>query len=274
MIDLMKDFAVFILSHNRAENIDTLDMLKKTKYSGKYYVVISTDDHQISRYKELIAPENLLIFDKDSINVDSMTPSSNKKRNSPLYARQYICNYVRNNTNYKYFLMADDDIKQVVHKVNNNGRMKNIVVNDINPIFIYFIQFLCCSDNLAGVSPSYGAGFIGGIKDILKVGRDCFQFVFFKTSKIKDYVGFREEDTLLSLINFEYIYIRFCGMAKVTPIMGRGVGGNEYKEKEFPPSLFPFIVRPSGIKPIAFMRRKRFNKFCYPKIIREQYKKK
>lgn len=72
MIDFENDFAIFILSHNRVDKIDTLNMLENIGYKGKWYVVISTDNTQIDRYKKKIPKENLLIFDKKEVKVDTM----------------------------------------------------------------------------------------------------------------------------------------------------------------------------------------------------------
>lgn len=272
-IDFEKDFAVFILSHNRAEKIDTLNMLERCGYKGHWYIVISTDNNQIDKYKSIIPKEHLLIFDKEKVNVDTMIPSISKQRNSPVYGRQFICDYVKEKTNYKYFLMADDDVKKVVHKVNYKGKMKEIAVTDINVVIKNFVNFISCSKWLAGISPAFGAGFMGGVRSIEKVTRECFQFCFFKVANLAKYKGFREEDTLLCLNNIENVYLSFYGMAIITPIMGTGGGGNEYKEKELPPSLFPYVAHPSGIKATKFMQRIRYNKRVYPCIISEMYKK-
>lgn len=41
-----KSFAVFILSHGRANNIITIQALKKSNYTGKIYIIIDDEDEQ------------------------------------------------------------------------------------------------------------------------------------------------------------------------------------------------------------------------------------
>ena len=48
------DFAVFILTHGRADNMATAKMLKKTNYTGKIYFIIDNEDEQAERYKSVI----------------------------------------------------------------------------------------------------------------------------------------------------------------------------------------------------------------------------
>ena len=48
-VDEFKEkFAVFILSHGRANDIKTVDTLKKGNYTGKWYVVIDNGDDDIA----------------------------------------------------------------------------------------------------------------------------------------------------------------------------------------------------------------------------------
>ena len=65
----MKDFAIFILSHNRANKLDTLNLLKESNYNGDWFVVISTDNNEIDEYRSIIPHNNLLIFDKKPYHV-------------------------------------------------------------------------------------------------------------------------------------------------------------------------------------------------------------
>ena len=41
------DFAVFILSHKRADRVLTVESLKKCGYTGKYYIICDNEDPQL-----------------------------------------------------------------------------------------------------------------------------------------------------------------------------------------------------------------------------------
>jgi hypothetical protein len=46
------DFAIFILSHGRPDNIYTVNTLNKVGYTGKYYFILDNEDPTIDGYKE------------------------------------------------------------------------------------------------------------------------------------------------------------------------------------------------------------------------------
>lgn len=46
------DFAMFILSHGRAENVITIDTIRRCGYDGKIFIVVDDEDEQQKRYIE------------------------------------------------------------------------------------------------------------------------------------------------------------------------------------------------------------------------------
>lgn len=57
MNNFKKDFAIFILSHGRANDIKTVDTLNKGHYTGDWYVVIDDEDND----EDLYIAKNLVI---------------------------------------------------------------------------------------------------------------------------------------------------------------------------------------------------------------------
>ena len=49
---MRNDFAIFIMSYKRPNNIATLRTLNKANYTGKYYIIVGDDDPCLSEYKE------------------------------------------------------------------------------------------------------------------------------------------------------------------------------------------------------------------------------
>ena len=52
MNNFKKDFAIFILSHGRANDIKTVDTLKRGHYTGDWYVVIDDEDNDEDLYRQ------------------------------------------------------------------------------------------------------------------------------------------------------------------------------------------------------------------------------
>ena len=270
-MDLEKDFAVFILSHNRAKNIDTLKTLTNGGYKGKWYVVISTDNTQIKEYEKIIPRENLLVFDKKKVVVDTMLSSKRFEPRSAVYARNFILDYAKER--YKYFLMADDDIKDIVIKHDANGHIKNKKgACHINKIIEYFCGYLEES-NIAGIALAIGSGYFGGVTSMYRIEREICCFMVLKSSMLRRYRGIQCEDVILSCDNFDQVYLTYRGACVIMPIRGTNKGGNEYDTQSLPPNLFWLISAPSAVQCVGRWGRRRFNKKIYPCIISEKYKK-
>ena len=58
-----KDFAVFILSHGRADTISTYRALRDGGYTGRTYVVIDNEDDQEDLYRQKFG-DDIIQFDK------------------------------------------------------------------------------------------------------------------------------------------------------------------------------------------------------------------
>ena len=59
-----KDFAVFILTHGRPNNVKTLNTLNYSGYTGKIYFIVDNEDKTINEYQKNFGKEYVKIFDK------------------------------------------------------------------------------------------------------------------------------------------------------------------------------------------------------------------
>lgn len=59
-----ENFAVFILSFGRPENVVTYNTLRKQGYTGKIYIVCSTDDDTVEEYRRIYG-EQVIVFNKN-----------------------------------------------------------------------------------------------------------------------------------------------------------------------------------------------------------------
>ena len=64
------DFAVFILTYGRPDNVKTYKTLDRFGYTGKIYLICSTDDKKLNQYKTKYK-DQVITFNKDDIEFDS-----------------------------------------------------------------------------------------------------------------------------------------------------------------------------------------------------------
>ena len=71
---MRNDFAVFILTHGRADNVVTVPAIKKAGYTGKIYFIIDDEDEQAEEYKKNFGADRVIIFDKQAAYDRADTP--------------------------------------------------------------------------------------------------------------------------------------------------------------------------------------------------------
>lgn len=273
---MSQDFAIFILSHNRAQKIDTLNMLQKHSYSGRYYIVISEDDSQIEDYKKLVGVEHLLIFNKEEYfnRQDTFVRSESPIMSASLYARNYIIDVVKQ-MRLTHFVMADDDIRDIFFRFNSEGKMKQKRIGDIDEILKAMRDFLESSMKIGGLCLALDDGYFGGLNGNFSKGltRRIFQFMMFKTSEEWIFTGVRCEDFILSITNINRLFFCIWNLSIETPKMSTNDGGIEYSKDIYYEPLFPMIVAPSGIYVLPNGKRRIQENRLLPKILNQSHKK-
>lgn len=155
------DFAAFILTHGRADNVITYNTLRKQGYTGKIILLIDNEDAQIDDYKRKYGDE-VFVFDKQKA-IDITDSGDNfKKRNSVVYARNY--NFVvAEELGYKYFLQLDDDYSAFRYTFDNyrNYITRSILIKNLDNIIKYMLEFYIDS-GAKTIAMSQGGDFIGG----------------------------------------------------------------------------------------------------------------
>lgn len=145
------DFAVFITSYKRANNITTINSLKKSGYTGDWYVIIEDNDPEIELYKKNVPKDKLLIYNKkeqakyyDSCdNFHILDVHTNSISVVPYFVKLL---------GYKYYYMAEDDFEGFYYKKLNGKKVEYKLILNIDEIFNMCIDFLNCSDKIVSIS--------------------------------------------------------------------------------------------------------------------------
>lgn len=84
---MRNDFAVFILTHGRADNVVTVPAIKKAGYTGKIYFIIDDEDEQAEEYKKNFGADRVIIFDKQAAYDRADTMDNFNDHRAIIYAR-------------------------------------------------------------------------------------------------------------------------------------------------------------------------------------------
>lgn len=156
------DFAIFILSHGRPDNVVTAKTLEKAGYTGKWYVVIDDEDKTEDKYRENFG-DKVIQFSKKDVASRTDSADTSEDRRVILYARN-ACFEIAQDLGLEWFMEFDDDYDSIGHRYEGEGddyRLLQTHVSDLDGVLEAMITFLeeTGSDTIA---MAQGGDFIGG----------------------------------------------------------------------------------------------------------------
>lgn len=159
---MRNDFAAFILTHGRANNVKTFSALRKCGYTGRIVIVVDNEDSSVEEYKSLYG-DQVFIFDKPKTAETTDSGDNFGKRNCILFARNESFSIAKK-LGIKYFWQLDDDYSDFGYATDNNGEYitgPERVATKLDEILNACIDFMEESGAYS-VCFAQGGDFIGG----------------------------------------------------------------------------------------------------------------
>jgi hypothetical protein len=188
------NFAVFILTHGRPDNVLTYNTLRKCGYNGKIYLIVDNEDSHIEAYQKNFGIEYVKIFNKKAM-ADKIDEANNfDNRKVIVHARNY-CFELANKLNYKYFIQLDDDYYEFIYKFSDTKGQ--VLAKDINKVFDLMFNFYK-KTNALSICFAQTGDFIGGVdngKGVYRFAkRKCMNSFFCSTDRPFEFLGSINED--------------------------------------------------------------------------------
>lgn len=158
-------FTMFILSHGRADRIDTLKSLERAGYTGDWYIIIDNEDKTADEYYELYG-DKVLMFDKKAISKTFDTADNFDDRKTIVYARNACFEFAKK-LGYTHFMELDDDYTSFSFRFNEDGEFKNQPLTNLDYVIDKFVQFYEKSGATC-LAFAQGGDFIGGAEGMEK----------------------------------------------------------------------------------------------------------
>lgn len=275
-------FAVFILSHKRADRVETFATLKNAGYTGKIYVVVDNQDPMLEKYQERFG-DDVLVFDKQIYIDKTDTLETDRKRSSAVYARNFIEDAAKK-FNLDVFGMFDDDVLNLRYRWIECGKIRSMkVYQGLDDILNYYIEYMLRS-NFQAISFGNVMTFVGGIDGLesrLSKERLTFQIHIRNTKYPLEWKSIINNDSITELqsIKLGNIWLSIPWIVYDSPVMNTLSGGMKsvYDSlSSFSRAFYATIAEPSCCLP-RFRKDKfnigRNNNSAYPMIISGRYKK-
>jgi hypothetical protein len=194
-----KDFAVFILTHGRPDNIITLRTLKNCGYTGKVYLIIDNEDKRANEYFSLYGKEMVIQFDKIKYANECDEGNNFDERRTITMARN-ACFDIAKDLSITYFIQLDDDYGGMVFRINHKKEYPNtnwVFKTTLNKIFDLLIDFYKSIPALS-IAMAQGGDFIGGAESDMaskmQIKRKCMNSFICSTERPFKFIGAMNED--------------------------------------------------------------------------------
>jgi hypothetical protein len=182
-----ENFAVFILTHGRPDNVKTLSTLKKCGYTGKIYFIVDNEDKTIEQYQKNYGIENVKIFDKKAM-ADEVDEGNNYDERRTITHARNACFKIAKEIGITYFVQLDDDYYYFGYRYDTGARK----ITNMDKVFEIMLNFYKSVD-IKSIAFGQGGDHIGGFSGI-KLKRKCMNSFFCSTEREFQFVGSMNED--------------------------------------------------------------------------------
>ena len=276
-------FAVFILTHGRANRVVTYKTLRRQGYTGAIWIIIDNEDDQQAEYCKRFGKQ-VIVFDKRAEAARLDAGDNFDDRRAVVYARNASFQIARD-LGLRYFLQLDDDYDRFLYKFDASLRYKERPVKNLDKLFAILLRYYVGIPALT-LAMAQNGDFIGGERGTraLKVGlfRKAMNTFFCAVHRPFQFVGRVNED-VNTYVESGRIGKLFLTTNQVAIMQARtqqkpgGMTGMYMEEGTYRKSFYPILYAPSCVR-IALMGyrdRRLHHKVLWnnavPCIIRDSY---
>lgn len=152
-------YAVFILSHGRANNVVTYKKLREQGYTGEICIVCDDLDEQLDEYKRIYS-DKCIVFNKREWAEKTDTMDCEQRMDVVVYARNAVF-YLAKQCGYKYFIVLDDDYSRFEYRWTEGNKLKCTAPKCLDDLFLASFRFMI-DCKLKAYGWEQGGDFIGG----------------------------------------------------------------------------------------------------------------
>lgn len=195
-----KDFAVFILTHGRPDNVITLETLKKCGYTGKLYLIIDNEDKTADQYYKNFGRDKVIMFDKKKY-ADQCDECNNFDERRTITMARNACFDIAKQIEVTYFIELDDDYTHFSYIYNEKKEFRPKKVLNINRVFDFFLYYYKSNPRIQSVAFLQEGDMMGGAANTYLISgkypfikRKCMNSFICSTDREFQFIGAMNED--------------------------------------------------------------------------------
>lgn len=186
------DFAIFILTHGRANSVRTVKALAEFKYTGRWYIVIDDEDAQGDTYRARYG-ERVIEFSKSEVATQFDIGDNLAGRGVVVFARN-ACWELAQRVGVRYFMQMDDDYNGFYIRFNSAKEYGTHRAECLDGALSAMIDYLASVPALS-IAMSQGGDHIGGAERLNMQKRKAMNTFLCDVERPFPFFGRLNEDT-------------------------------------------------------------------------------
>nr|DAQ59075.1 MAG TPA: hypothetical protein [Caudoviricetes sp.] len=247
-----KDFAVFILSHGRADTISTYKALRDGGYTGRTYVVIDNEDDQEELYRQKFG-DDIIQFDKRDYLEKTDLGDLDTDRRIGVFARNFIQDEAKR-LGYKFHLQLDDDVHGFTYRFAQGKVLRALHCSHLDEVFSGMVEYMK-ETPITSLSFALSAYNMGGVDGSIKEGmtRKTMTTFLMRADDVQYFHMRMNDDITTSLINgmrgkLYYSYLPIEVEVDKTQVKAGGMTDIYQKNGTYRKSFYSVMCCPSCVK--------------------------
>lgn len=247
-----KDFAVFILSHGRADTITTYKALRDGGYTGRTYVVIDNEDDQEDLYRQKFG-DDIIQFDKRDYLEKTDLGDLDTDRRIGVFARNFIQDEAKR-LGYKFHLQLDDDVHGFTYRFAQGKVLRALHCSHLDEVFSGMVEYMKKTP-ITSLSFALSAYNMGGVDGSIKEGmtRKTMTTFLMRADDLQYFHMRMNDDITTSLINgmrgkLYYSYLPIEVEVDKTQVKAGGMTDIYQKNGTYRKSFYSVMCCPSCVK--------------------------
>ena len=247
-----KDFAVFTLSHGRADTITTYKALRDGGYTGRTYVVIDNEDDQEELYRQKFG-DDIIQFDKRDYLEKTDLGDLDTDRRIGVFARNFIQDEAKR-LGYKFHLQLDDDVHGFTYRFAQGKVLRALHCSHLDEVFSGMVEYMK-ETPITSLSFALSAYNMGGVDGSIKDGmtRKTMTTFLMRADDVQYFHMRMNDDITTSLINgmrgkLYYSYLPIEVEVDKTQVKAGGMTDIYQKNGTYRKSFYSVMCCPSCVK--------------------------
>lgn len=247
----MTDFAAFILTHGRPDNVQTFGALRNAGYTGEIILIVDDEDASLEMYRQRF--ERVEVFSKRDVETRiQLADTQHDRRAAVIFARN-ACFEIARRLGIETFIQLDDDYSAFYYQFDPADRFIHRRVRNLDDVLAALVAFYR-STPFTSVAMMQSGDFIGGTYGkkirmyrkamnsfICSLDRE-FRFVGRVNEDVNTYVSLGSRGLLFGSVNL------LCLYQSVTQSNAGGMTSLYQHEGTYAKSFYPVLFSPSSVR--------------------------